>query len=50
MRWTSTAASRSSTWSTTTWSIRETDQANFTICWTMNPMYQVIDLRMSRLT
>ena len=37
-------------WSTTTWNIRDTAQANLTIWWTMNPMYQPIDLRMSRLT
>ena len=36
--------------STTTWNIRDTAQANFTIWWTMNPMYQLMVLRMSRLT
>ena len=35
IRWAATAASRSSTWSTTTWNIRETAQANLTIWWTM---------------
>ncbi len=30
--------------------MRDTAQANLTIWWTMNPMYQPIDLRISRLT
>ena len=37
-------------WSTTTCIIRETAQANLTIWWTMNPMYQPSPWRMSRLT
>ena len=50
MRMSSMDVSRSSMWSTTRWSIRDTAQADFTIWWTMKPMYQPIDLRIRRLT
>jgi hypothetical protein len=36
-------------WSTTTWNMRDTDHANFTIWATMKFMYQPRPLRMIRL-